>query len=199
MFSLEGNPRRLRDPSSSHPENNVFLGPRAVSLGQNWTAQIKSFERIVFGEISKKLYFKIFDRAILDLNIHCSPFKDKTPGRKCITVFEFLQRPKVNSTITVPIIKYEKRHVPCYVRETSIPHKRYHPRLQKSAELPLKPQKVYIFVHAFVHRYLVCERIISVPRIRGLRLNYWRPLAVLDTGRNKKFYSYQSEEGRLNW
>ena len=35
--------------------------------------------------------------------------------------------------------------------------------------------------------------------LRGPVWNYWHPLGVLDTGRNKTFCSWQSEEGRLNW
>ena len=41
VFSIGKTSRRSSDPSSSHPKNNVFLGPQEVSLTQNGIAENK--------------------------------------------------------------------------------------------------------------------------------------------------------------
>ena len=82
----------------------LFLGPHAISLAQNWTAEIKNTSSVtIFSKVSKKLYFEVFGRALSNCGTQTSLFKDKNPWKKYVIGFEFLQWPNVNSDIAVPI------------------------------------------------------------------------------------------------
>ena len=100
----------------------------------------KNSEWYVSGTISKKLYFKIFGRAISNCHTQTSLLKETNPGRKYMTGLEFSQRATVCSNITVTNKKIWKTTFPMpHVRETSISWRAAPvPRLQKSVGLPLR-------------------------------------------------------------
>ena len=105
---------------------------------------MKNFECHVSGKVSEKRPFESFGRAISNCGTQTSHFRDENQGRKYATVFEFLQRPKVGSTLTVPIKNQKDTtssmscRVSCVVscRVVSCVNSRWAtPRLQYSAGL----------------------------------------------------------------
>ena len=96
MFSLGEIPRKPSDLSSSYLKNNVFSGPRAGSLAQNWIAEKKQLWSATFlVRCEKKLHFEIFSRTVLDCGTKMSLFNDKIQEESGLLVLNFCNGQKL--------------------------------------------------------------------------------------------------------
>ena len=121
-YSLTKCKSHVDPPTQVHPIPKTML--RAVFSGTKVNCRERwSFIPRVSGKVSKTTFF---GRAILDCSSQTSLFKDKNPGKKCVTIFKLLPRLKMSLNITVPMKKYEKRPSSCRVRGTSMPNMRHH-------------------------------------------------------------------------
>ena len=108
-------PRRPSEPS----QKQDFLGPHAVSLAYKWVDWKKKcwlFD-VFWRFVQKEFFLEIFGRAVSNWGIQTSRVRDKNPERKHVTVFEFLQRPKVGSTIDSPKKNIKKEFSLCFLLE----------------------------------------------------------------------------------
>ena len=126
IFSFREIPRRPRDQSSSNPRKQFFgstcdfSGTSRNRLKLNKSLVLRSWS----GSQKNKTSFRNFGLS------HCELCHPKGGGgnreRNYVTVLEYLQPPKVSSTITVPK-KWQKTTFsgPC-TRDISISHERHH-------------------------------------------------------------------------
>ena len=89
----------------------------------------------MFVKTSRKHHCEICGRALSNRGSQTFLFRDQNPGRQYV-IFGFLQRPKVSSTISVSMRKYQKRMFSMLCAR-DIHSRRAASRLKKSAGWPL--------------------------------------------------------------